>query len=309
MYELRVPLLKNEVESTHKVLKEYKQEWAVEGCSILLDGCRDSTVHKYIVNFLVNSPKGSVFLKSLDVSEIKKDANTLFKMLDGMVDEIGKENVVQVVTDNASNYVKAGTMLEVIRPHLYWTHCAHCIDLMLEDIGKIPKMQNTLKGAMFYNGYIYNHVGIVNMMRRFTNQRNLYRSAIMIFATSFITLSQMHIQKNNLRKMITSPEWNNTKWSKDVVGKRLTSNFLQERFWRNIVYALKLTGPLVKVLRMVDGDKKLAMGYIYESMDRAKETIAATFLHKEEHYKKAFEYIDARWDCQLHRLYMQPGFS
>ncbi|KAE8657940.1 hypothetical protein F3Y22_tig00116976pilonHSYRG00151 [Hibiscus syriacus] len=94
--------------------------------------------------------------------------------------------------------------------------------------------------------------------------------------------------------MITSSEWNNTKWSNDPGGKRLTSIILQERFWRNIVYALKLTGPLVKVLRMVDVDKKPAMGYIYESMDRAKETIALSFLHKEEHYKKAFEYIDAR---------------
>ncbi|KAE8718967.1 hypothetical protein F3Y22_tig00109983pilonHSYRG00032 [Hibiscus syriacus] len=101
--------------------------------------------------------------------------------------------------------------------------------------------------------------------------------------------------------MITSPEWNNTKWSKDPAGKRLTSIILQERFWRNIVYALKLTRPLVKVLKMVDGDKKSTMGYIYESVDRAKETIAFSFLHKEEHYKKAFEYIDARWDCQLHR--------
>ncbi|KAE8728311.1 polyubiquitin family protein [Hibiscus syriacus] len=108
--------------------------------------------------------------------------------------------------------------------------------------------------------------------------------------------------------MITSSEWNNTKWSNDPAGKRLTSIILQERFWRNIVYALKLTGPLVKVLRMVDGDKKPAMGYIYESMDRAKETIALSFLHKEEHYKKAFEYIDARWDCQLHRPLHAAGF-
>ena len=59
---------------------------------------------------------------------------------------------------------------------------------------------------------------------------------------------------------------------------------------------------------MVDEDKKPAMGYIYESMDRAKETIAASFLHKEKHYKKAFKYIDARWDCQLHRPLHAAGF-
>ena len=37
-----------------------------------------------------------------------KDANLLFKILDDLVEEVGQENVVQVVIDNASNYVKAG---------------------------------------------------------------------------------------------------------------------------------------------------------------------------------------------------------
>ncbi|KAF8397598.1 hypothetical protein HHK36_016518 [Tetracentron sinense] len=36
---------------------------------------------------------------------------------------------------------------------------------------------------------------------------------------------------------------------------------------------MKITAPLVRVLRLVDGEKKPPMGYIYEAMDRAKETI------------------------------------
>ncbi|XP_076917674.1 uncharacterized protein LOC143577833 [Bidens hawaiensis] len=108
MYELSVPLLRKEVEEINMQIDEHKKEWASKGCSILSDGWRDSTVQKDIVNFLVNSPKGSVFMKSIDVSEITKDAHTLARMLEQMVDQVGKKNVVQVVTDNASNYVKAG---------------------------------------------------------------------------------------------------------------------------------------------------------------------------------------------------------
>ena len=74
------------------------------------DGWRDSVVQKDIVNFLVNSPKGSVFMKSKEVSEVVKDATMLFKLLDEMVEEVGEKNVVQVITDNATNYVKAGTV-------------------------------------------------------------------------------------------------------------------------------------------------------------------------------------------------------
>lgn len=108
MYELRVPLLKKEVNATEKKLEEHREEWATRGCSIMSDGWRDSVVQKDIVNFLVNSPKGSVFIKSVDVSTVVKDANMLFDHLDRMVEEVGEANVVQVVTDNASNYVKAG---------------------------------------------------------------------------------------------------------------------------------------------------------------------------------------------------------
>jgi len=114
MYELRVPFLKKEVEDTEKAIVEHKKEWADIGCSILSDGWRDTTVQKDIINFLVNSPKGSVFIRSMDVSEVIKDANLLFKVLDDMVEEVGEENVVQVVTDNASNYVKAGKKLRII---------------------------------------------------------------------------------------------------------------------------------------------------------------------------------------------------
>ena len=37
-----------------------------------------------------------------------KDSTLLFKLLNDMVEEIGEANVVQVITDNAKNYIKAG---------------------------------------------------------------------------------------------------------------------------------------------------------------------------------------------------------
>jgi len=134
---------------------------------------------------------------------------------------------------------------------------------MLEDIGKnISKVKIALKKSMAINDYIHSSVALVNLMRRFTNQRNLHRPAVTRFATSFITLSCIYKQKNNLRKMVTSQEWSNSKWSKDAGGKKIASYNLQESYWKNILYALKLTSPLVKVLCMVDGDKKPSKGYI-----------------------------------------------
>ena len=76
--------------------------------------------------------------------------------------------------------------------------------------------------------------------------------------------------------------------------------------------------PLVKVLRLVDGEK-LAMGYLYEAMDRAKEAIHRYYEDKGEDgfTRRAviWSVIDERWNNTLHRpihaagLYLNPAFA
>ncbi|CAH1437761.1 unnamed protein product [Lactuca virosa] len=73
-----------------------------------------------------------------------------------------------------------------------------------------------------------------------------------------------------------------------------------------------LTGPLVKVLRIVDGEKHLAMGYIYRTMDRAREAICDSFSNP-NNYKGTLKIINRRWECQLHKSlhavghFLNPG--
>ena len=53
-----------------------------------------------LTNFLGNSPNGTVFIR---FTNTLGNINTL-SYLDNVVKEIGEENVVQVVTNNASAY-------------------------------------------------------------------------------------------------------------------------------------------------------------------------------------------------------------
>ena len=46
-----------------------------------------------------------MFLRSRDAYDQVKDPNLLFRLLDEVVEEVGASNVVQIITDNASNYV------------------------------------------------------------------------------------------------------------------------------------------------------------------------------------------------------------
>lgn len=52
---------------------------------------------------------------------------------------------------------------------------------------------------------------------------------------------------------------------------------LDKKNWKNIVICLRGVTPLIKVLRLVDSDKKPAMGLIYEAMDQAKEETQKNF--------------------------------
>ncbi|RVW82368.1 hypothetical protein CK203_045113 [Vitis vinifera] len=53
-----------------------------------------------------------------------------------------------------------------------------------------------------------------------------------------------------------------------------------------------MAGPLVRVLCLVYGEKKAPMCYIYEAMNRAKDTIMISFNGNEEKYKENFNIIN-----------------
>ena len=106
-HEIRVPLLKDEVKYTEQLMEGHKEEWAQFGCSIMSD-CWTDRKHRSIINFMVNCTKGTMFVESIDASSIVKTGEKIYEMLDSFVEKIGEDNVVQVITDNGSNYVLAG---------------------------------------------------------------------------------------------------------------------------------------------------------------------------------------------------------
>nr|XP_009599910.2 uncharacterized protein LOC104095467 [Nicotiana tomentosiformis] len=300
-HEVRVTHLKKEVKNIDQIIEEHKVEWNKFGCSIMMDKWTARN-GKMIINVLVNSPRGSVFLESHDASNSSTDGSKMYSLFRKTIDKIGKENVVQIVTDNASENVSAGRMMEAMYPHIYWTPCAaHCINLMFGDIFKENPYASVFTKAVRVYSYISQRPLLLNLMRKFTNERNLVRPAKTRFATAFLTLHSFYLQKKKLRKLVLSNEWKDNRYAKEVAGKETAKVLISPSFWNDVVRALKVGGPLIKVLRMVDGERKPPMGYLYEAMDRAKETIAASFEGDVRKYEKVFEIIDIRWENQLHR--------
>ncbi|XP_072087000.1 uncharacterized protein [Arachis hypogaea] len=114
--------------------------------------------------------------------------------------------------------------------------------------------------------------------------------------------------------MFTSADWKTTKVASTPEGIRVQNMALDSRLWKNIVICLKAAAPLITVLRLVDSDEKPAMGFIFEGMRNAKETIRTNFGCVKKSYEPIWEIINGRWKSQLHRplhaaaYYLNPHY-
>jgi hypothetical protein len=280
MHELREPLLHECVKDTCLTRSQHELAWKYYGCTLMSDGWTDRKGHQ-LINFLVNSPAGTYFLESVDASTEAHDATTLVDLLEQKIVQIGKENVVQVVTGNGANYKAAGKLLMQQIPTLFWSPCAaHCLDLMLEDIGKLKNFKKPITQAKRVTTFIYRHGRILSTMREKTSGMDLVRPAATRFATCFLTLKNLHKHRDALRGLFVSDTWNHNKLAKTEPRKNICDIVLSKVFWSSIEDYLRASAPLLIVLRAVDADERPAMPEVSALMNVAKEKIKLTLIPK-----------------------------
>ena len=87
----------------------------------------------------------TVFLKSIDASDVIRDYKYLYRQIVEVIKQVGPSNVVQIVTDNGSNFKNVDKRIMFKYP-IFWTSCAvHCIDLILKDFGKTKLVEKTVR--------------------------------------------------------------------------------------------------------------------------------------------------------------------
>ncbi|KAM0881724.1 hypothetical protein ACQ4PT_032771 [Festuca glaucescens] len=314
-HELREPLLRDCVKETKLLRKNHEEAWKQYGCTLMSDGWSDRR-GRHLINFLVNSPEGTYFLESVDASSECQDARMIADLLEKRIEDVGKENVVQVVTDNGANYKAAGKLLMERIPTLYWSPCAcHCLDLMLEDIGKLKEFKKPIARGRHVTTFIYRHGRILSLMRKATGGMDLVRSAATRFATSFLSLKSLVKHKQALRSLFTSQAWTGNKLAKTQAGLNVQDIILSAEWWHAVEDCLRASAPLLIVLRLADGDEVPAMPEIAALMKYAKERINQGFpqQNKQPLLKKIMSIVDKRWENQMdHPLYgaalfLNPG--
>ncbi|XP_034690594.1 uncharacterized protein LOC117918192 [Vitis riparia] len=267
-HQLRVNLLKDAKKEVQLLVDSYRAIWAKVGCTIMGDGWTDNR-QRTLINFLVYCPEGISFVKSVDASDIVKDATNLFQLFDEVIEWVGPLNVVHIVTDNAANYVAAGRLISQKHKHINWSPCAaHCLNLIFKDIGKMDHVAELVRRASKVTIFVYNHVALLSWLRKREGWTEILRPGATRFATTFIALKSLHDHKHDLQALVTSKFFVDSRYSKDYKSQVAVSIILDNRFWNDCLIVVNLMSPLMRLLRIVDCDERPSMGYVYEGMYR-----------------------------------------
>ena len=86
------------------------------------------------------------------------------------IEGVGRENVVQIITDSASNNVLVGGLIEDEYPTIFWTPCfVHCMNLLLKDINNIAWVGKTINEANMLQNFIVNHSTSIEIYSKYAN--------------------------------------------------------------------------------------------------------------------------------------------
>lgn len=94
------------------------------------------------------------------VATNEHDGNYILELVKNAIEELGTKNVIQIVTDRASNNMKAYKILVLKTPNIFWTTCLTYIKSMLDNIFKIRLIQSAhmVKRSVSYRHTISLHI-------------------------------------------------------------------------------------------------------------------------------------------------------
>ncbi|CAN1216301.1 hypothetical protein LINPERPRIM_LOCUS559 [Linum perenne] len=197
-HAIRTTLLDDIYAECKLTVDSMRIHWKNFGCTIMADGWTDNR-QRSLINFLIYSPKGISFVKSVDASGFSKTGKKLFELFDSVIQWVVVQNVVQVVTDNVANYVAAGKMIHSRYKNIYWTPCvAHTVNLVFKDICALPHIAKLTKSASTITTFLYNHGALLHWLRERPTWKEIVRPGATRFAATFLTLQSIVQQQVDL---------------------------------------------------------------------------------------------------------------
>ncbi|GJN07687.1 hypothetical protein PR202_ga25535 [Eleusine coracana subsp. coracana] len=210
----REGLLKQERRHIENLLYSTKSTWAEKGVTICSDG-------QY------------------------KSKEYIAEKLKGIIEEVGRHNVVQIITDNAANCKGAGLIIESEYDNIFWTPCVvHTLNLALNSIcepkignnpsdeemfvwGELQFIYDVKTEAALIKNFIMNHGMRLSMFNQFSRLK-LLSIAETRFASVVCMLRRFVEVKTALQQMVISDRWNVYREVRDDSSTTPTAQVVKE---------------------------------------------------------------------------------
>ncbi|XP_030515905.2 uncharacterized protein LOC115729461 isoform X1 [Rhodamnia argentea] len=275
---LRTTLLQKEKENIDRLCALIRNMWREKGVSIVSDGWSDSQ-RMPLINFMAVSDGEAMFIKSVDCSGETKDMHFIFNLLKEVINKIGHVNVVQVITDNASNCKAAGQLIEQEFPSIVWTPCVvHTLNLALKNICAAKNVENNhlvyeecswisdiIADVMRIKHFIMNHSMRLAIYNEFVNLKLLF-VADTRFASMIVMLKRFKLIKCCLQSMVICDKWNIYRDDNQGRAKFVKNKVLDDFWWDSIDYIFSFTAPIYDMLRIYNTDKP-CLHLVYDMWD------------------------------------------
>lgn len=293
--------------------KEIEKDWATTGCTILADSWTDNKL-KALINFSVASPMGTFFLKTVDASSHFKTHRGLYDLFDEVIQEVGPENVVQIIADRNINYGSTDKLVaQNYGGAIFWSPCASfCVNAMLDDFSKIDWVNQCICQAQTVTRFIYNSRWVLDLARKCVAGQELVCSGITKSVSDFLTLKSLLRHRPKLKQMFHSAEFSSSSYaSRSIPCVEILDD---DELWRAVEEIAAVSEPLLRVMRDVSGGRQ-AIGYIYESMTKVTDSIRTYYIMDEGKCKSFLDIVEQRWQTELHSplhsaaAFLSPGIQ
>ncbi|KAG5532188.1 hypothetical protein RHGRI_026721 [Rhododendron griersonianum] len=301
---LRTTLLQQEKTNVERLLLPIKGTWREKGVSIVSDGWSDSQ-RRPLINFMAVTEGGPMFLKAVDCSGETKDKYFICELMREVIEEVGPDNVVQVITDNAKNCAGAGLLIEGLYPNISWTPCVvHTLNLALQNICAAKNVENNqvtydecswitiiADDVSFIKNFIMNHSMRLAIFNDFVPLK-LLSVASTRFASVMVMLKRFKLLKASLQTMVISPRWNSYREDDTGKAKFVKEKVLDDIWWDSIDYILSFTSPMYDMLRICDTDKP-CLHLVYDMWDTMIEKVkVAIYRHEGKRHEDSSTFYD-----------------
>ncbi|XP_024164308.1 uncharacterized protein LOC112171343 [Rosa chinensis] len=325
---LRTTLLAKERKNIEHHLEPIKITWKDKGVSLCSDGWSDAQ-RRPLINVIATCESGPMMLRAINCEGEFKDHALIADLIIDSIKEVGWENVVQVITDNAPICSKAGALIASKYPTIFWTPCVvHTLNLAVKNICT-PSLvasnadvfdaccwiQPVYEDVMFIKNFIMNHGMRLVMFNDHCNLK-LLSVAPTRFASTLIMLKRFRQIRNGLQQMVISPKWDDYKEDDVRKAASVKEKLLDELLWDDIDYIISFTEPIYEMIRRADTDRP-SLHLVYEWWDSMIEQVKKAIYRKERKqpheespfWDAVYKVLMARWsksntslNCLAHSL-------